>query len=107
NFIARFEAMASESRFSSHAEESLEILAEIFENRRQYERSSHYWRESIRRFGTDKPSWESHNLSQITDGWGTFEPTSAAQAGDPIKLAFWYRNSTHVHFQAYRVDVNR
>lgn len=118
NFISKFEAMARGIEYREFAELAMEELAEIFENRRQYERASRYWKSLVNLSGgqrtidsgsngkgTPIPSWEADRLNQIVESWGRFEDVHPVQVGEPLSLAYWYRNGRQVKFSAYRVDV--
>lgn len=106
NYLKRFQQMVFEPSFSSHAQEALEQLAEIHENRRQCQRAAKYWDDNMRRFPPNALDWEQQRQSQITGNWGKLEETQPFQAGDEIKLGFWFRNATKVDFTAHRIDVN-
>ena len=83
--------------------ESVQRLAVLFENRRQYPRAAEYWQQAI-----DKNSNKPHaqqQLNQIVDNWGRFEPVMAQPAGQGATVDFRFRNGKRVEFTAQRVDV--
>ena len=119
NFIARLERISRNPRYRDYGMLALEELAEIFENRRQYGRAAQYWKllvqqtdgRSMKDSGSDNgkaapvPSWEEARLNQIVKSWGRFEDVQPVQVGEPLNLAYWYRNGRQVAFTAHRVDV--
>jgi uncharacterized protein YfaS (alpha-2-macroglobulin family) len=102
NFIAIYKSL-----------EAFRELAQIFENRRQYERAAHYWRLSMGA-AADVPAPDAppthdearEHLRQILGRWGTFADEEAP-AGRPTSVAFRFRNATSVRFEAHALDVNR
>lgn len=118
NFIERLERISRDVRYRSHATLALEELAEIYENRRQYDRAAHFWKllvqlsggSSVKDNGSDEDdvvskSWEEERLYQIVNSWGRFEDVHPVQVGEPLNLAYWYRNGRQANFTAHRVDV--
>lgn len=102
NFIAIYKSL-----------EAFRELAQIFENRRQYELAAHYWRLSMGA-AADVPAPDAppthdearEHLRQILGRWGTFADEEAP-AGRPTSVAFRFRNATSVRFEAHALDVNR
>ncbi len=117
NFILRLERMSREPKYREFRSLALEELAEVFENRRQYDRAARYWKAlvAIEGEGTTEttpdgetieiPSWEQERLHQIIRSWGRFEDVQPVQVGEPLDLGYWYRNGREVTFTAHRVDV--
>ncbi|MBL0249535.1 MAG: alpha-2-macroglobulin [Elusimicrobia bacterium] len=102
NFIAIYKSL-----------EGFRELAQIFENRRQYERAAHYWRLSMGAAAEvpapDAPPTHDEareHLRQILGRWGTFADEEAP-AGRPTSVAFRFRNATSVRFEAHALNVNR
>ena len=120
NFITKLEKVSRDPRYKDYRTLALEELAELFENRRQYDRAAQYWKllvqltggRSMKDAGSDNgkpapvPSWEEERLDQIVKSWGRFEDVQPVQVGEPLNLAYWYRNGRQVTFTAHRVDVN-
>ena len=85
------------------AKQSLQRLATLFENRRQYDRALTFWK-AYRRF--DKSTADDH-IHQIADNWGTFEPVTSQPAGRNPTVDYRFRNGREVAFTAHRVDLRK
>lgn len=72
-------------------------LAQIFENRRQYDKAAGMW----------KKAGKSHRVDQILGNWGRFEPVMTHPAGEKAKIQFRFRNGTQVHVEAHEIQVAR
>jgi uncharacterized protein YfaS (alpha-2-macroglobulin family) len=109
NFIKIYQQIASNPK-STYAMESLEQLAEIFENRRQYPKAADYWRRLINEFpDADKnkrQGWKDQ-LQQIVGNWGRFEPVTTQPAGKGASVEFRFRNGTAVDFTAHEIKVDK
>jgi uncharacterized protein YfaS (alpha-2-macroglobulin family) len=88
-----------------YAQQALERLANIFANRRQYEKAADCWRQVIERFGPGHNDYRLKQLEQIVGNWGQFEPVMTHPAGRGVTLDFRFRNASSVSFEAYAVDV--
>ncbi|MBN1558213.1 MAG: alpha-2-macroglobulin [Lentisphaerae bacterium] len=106
NFIALYERVAAAGS-DPYAEQALNRLAEIFENRRQYDAAAAFWRRSIDAHGPGNRNWKALRLAQIVDPWGSFEPVLTRPAGQPAAVAYRFRNGRRVRFEAHRLDVDR
>lgn len=106
NFIKLLQEMAAEPK-SGFAENALQRLAEIFENRRQYPRAAGYWQENIKLFGAGNEKWKQQRLEQITANWGRFETVSTQPAGQGATVEFTFRNATAVSFTAQSIDISK
>src|SRR5208283_1244666 len=86
--------------------QALDKLADLFENRRQYERSADYWRQSIA-LG-DPGGNKQKRLDQIEGNWGQFEPIGTQPAG-PVgaTVEFRFRNGKKVSFEAQEINVQK
>ncbi len=89
----------------AHAEDSLNTLAQIFENRRQYDRALEFWTRSIREFGAGNEKWKQKRVDQITGHWGRFEPVMSQPAGRGATVDFVFRNGEGVSFEAHEILV--
>ncbi len=87
------------------AEAATKVLAESFENRRQYPRAAEFWQQSIERYGPGNDKWKTKRLAQILDNWGRFDGTKPGAAGDKATLGFVFRNGNKVEFEAFAIDV--
>jgi len=84
-----------------------EILAQIFENRRQYPRAADYWRTTIARNGPGHDNYRQKRLDQIIQNWGMFEPVMTQPAGQGATVEFRFRNGKKVNFVAYEIDIEK
>lgn len=82
---------------------SIQRLASIFENRRQYPRAAEYWQLSLD--ANFNPTHAKNQLAQITGNWGRFENTMSQPAGSGATVDFRFRNGKRVEFTAHRIDV--
>ena len=87
------------------AENALERLAAILENRRQYPRAAAAWQESIERFGPGHQDRKQKRLDQIVTGWGRFEPCATFPAGRGATVEYRFRNGRQVMLTAHRIKV--
>lgn len=104
NFIKILQQIVEQPQ-TGRGENALHRLAEIFENRRQYDKAAGYWRRSIELYGPGNNSWKNARLDQIVGNWGRFEPTSSQPAGRGVDLEFVFRNATAVDFDARAIDI--
>jgi uncharacterized protein YfaS (alpha-2-macroglobulin family) len=75
-----------------------EMLAQIFENRRQYPKAAEYWK-----LVAGQPG----RVDQIVGNWGQFESVMTQPAGQGATVEFRFRNGRKVHFTAREVDVRK
>jgi uncharacterized protein YfaS (alpha-2-macroglobulin family) len=102
NFIRMFKAMLEDTR-GGYAGNAAQTLAQIYENRRQYDRAVKYW--NI--YETYNRSAARQRIDQITKNWGVFEPAGVQPAGTTPRVEYRFRNSSQVEFVAYRIRVTR
>ncbi len=109
NFIKIYQQIAANPK-SGYALESLEQLAQIFENRRQYPKAADYWRRLIKEFpDADKnrrQGWKDR-LQQIVGNWGQFEQVTTQPAGKGATVEFRFRNGTAVDFTAHEIKIDK
>lgn len=105
NAIKIYQQIIAEPRTGT-VEDSLQALAQIFENRRQYPRAADTWRQSIRQFGVGPNRWKQDRLDQIVNNWGEFEAVSSQPAGQGATVDFRFRNGKKVKFEARAVKVD-
>ncbi|MBM3998777.1 MAG: alpha-2-macroglobulin [Planctomycetes bacterium] len=104
NCIKIFQAIADDPA-TGHGDDALRMLAQIFEDRRQYPRAATYWEKSIRRYGgkNDKQS----RLEQIRGNWGQFEPVLTQPGGEGASVEFRFRNGKKVELEAQRINAEK
>ncbi len=105
-FIATFRAVADRQN-DPFADDSIERLAQIFENRMQYPKAAAVWIESIERFGDDRQKRKRKRYEQITGNWGRFLAAGTQPARGAASIDFRFRNATSVDLTAKRIDVDR
>jgi uncharacterized protein YfaS (alpha-2-macroglobulin family) len=103
NPIKIYQKIADDPR-TGHGEEALGQLASIFENRRQFERATEYFKKSKAAYG-DPNGWKSQRLAQIEGAWGQFESNMTQPAGRGATLDFRFRNGHRVQFEAHEIQV--
>ena len=111
NFIKLYEQVAAEQLNAQEGEglglweQATTELANLFENRRQYARAAHYWKQLSERGGSQQVARD--QLAQITGMWGRFEPVASQPAGMGATIEFRYRNAKRVEFVARRIEVQQ
>ncbi|MFO7900784.1 MAG: MG2 domain-containing protein, partial [Planctomycetota bacterium] len=106
NFIKIYRQVVAAGK-TSYGEQALGKLAQLFENRRQYETAAETWRENIKTYGPGNRNWKKKRLSQIVDPWGMFEHKMQQPAGGGAgaTVPFRFRNGEKVTFTAHAVKV--
>ena len=104
NHIAFYKQLAETK--GDYSQNALEMLAQIFENRRQYPRAVQYVQELIKRFPESKEKPE-EKLEQLTGAMGRFHSTSAQPAGKEAEVGFVFRNGKTVHFKAVEIKLEQ
>lgn len=88
------------------AESSLERVARILADRRQYTRAAETWKECIKKFGVGNNFYRQLELDQIVKSWGRFEPVAVQPARSGGKVDLVFRNGNKIDFQAYAVKID-
>ncbi|SHJ40970.1 hypothetical protein SAMN02745216_01604 [Desulfatibacillum alkenivorans DSM 16219] len=104
NYIAIYKQI--EKSGGSYAQNALESLAQIFENRRQYPKAVKYRKDLIKRFPKSKKE-QNKKLMQLTGALGEFDSCATQPAGREAEVGFTFRNGKKVHFKAVEVDEKR
>ena len=109
NFIKIYKDIADNAK-DGRAERALTALAQIFENRQQYDKAADYWKRNIQTF-RDANKVKHQRLDQIIGNWGQFEALSMQTAGagaeKGAKVDYRFRNGVKVNFEAYEIDVDK
>jgi uncharacterized protein YfaS (alpha-2-macroglobulin family) len=105
NHIKIYQQIVAEPK-TGMAEQALNQLSEVFENRRQYPTSAKYWKENITKFGPGQNNWKQQRLDQIVGNWGQFDGTSSQPAGKGASVGFRFRNGKKVKFDARAIKVD-
>ena len=103
-YIAILRRVAANRADQAAAQSAHNLLATIFENRRQYDKAAAVLVNALELFGN--PQHIQTRLKQITGNWGRFERSDLGAAGEPVKLGFVFRNGDKAHFRARRIDIN-
>ncbi|MDZ4783215.1 MAG: MG2 domain-containing protein [Planctomycetia bacterium] len=106
NYIHIYQKIVDEPA-TGRADEAIEQLASIFENRRQYPKSADQWRRVIKDYGAGNENYRRQRLDQIVKNWGRFEPIASQPAGKGATFEYRYRNGTRVTFEAHALRVGR
>lgn len=106
NYMSLYKQIAA-SDTKRHAERSLDKLAYIFENRRQYDKAARYWQRSIDRFGDGKQQRKQKRINQILENWGKFESSAIHYAGKKATVGFRFRNGTKLNLKSQKLDVQK
>ncbi len=88
---------------TGYAGNASRTLAQIYENRRQYDRALEYW-EIHKDYN---PSPARRRIDQIVKNWGVFESIGTQPAGRTPTVEYRFRNGARVDLKAYRIRVNR
>ncbi|MGD8992444.1 MAG: MG2 domain-containing protein [Desulfobacterales bacterium] len=78
-------------------------LAQIYENRRQYDRAVQYWQ----LYKKWNHTAAQKRIDQIIQNWGVFESGGMQPAGATPRVEYRFRNGRRVAFSAYRIRVKR
>ena len=100
NPIKIFQAIDADP--SGQKDVALQMLATIFENRLQFDRSVGYLKRSIESFG-DEGDGKKRHIDQILGAWGQFEALETRPAGTGATVDFRFRNGKQVHFEAHEI----
>jgi len=108
NFIHVYRTIAAEEK-ASPGTESLQQLASIFENRRQYPQAAKLWQQLLdERRGTDnqRKHWK-QRLDQIVKNWGRFEQIQTQPAGEGATVEYRFRNGDSLQLTANKIKVKK
>jgi hypothetical protein len=87
---------------------ALELLANIYENRRQFRQAASYWKKLLEIAPGERKRSYQESLSQIVGAWGQFEGEyDQAASGEEIELTYRFRNATSVKLEAYKIDAEK
>jgi uncharacterized protein YfaS (alpha-2-macroglobulin family) len=92
---------------TGQGEEALTDLANIFENRRQFDRAADELKRSRVTYGDKNDGWKTKRLDQILGAWGQFDAMVPRAAGRGAAVDFRFRNGRSVHFEAHEVLFGR
>ncbi|HLJ11445.1 MAG TPA: alpha-2-macroglobulin, partial [Planctomycetaceae bacterium] len=106
NHIKIYEQVAARGK-SPQGEAALDVLTQIFEDRRQYVKAAESWKRAIREYGPGRENVRRQRLEQIVGNWGRFEAVPTQPAGKGATVEFRFRNASRVSFAAREVNVEK
>lgn len=108
NYIAILERVFTNEASPDIALQTVEDLATIFRNRRQYEEAAAIYRDALKRLNPSKQlksSWRTQ-LDQIVKNWGRFDGSTTQVPGTGAKLGYVFRNGKQLKLTARKVKFN-
>ena len=84
-----------------------EGLANLFQNRRQYDRAAEYWRIAIKHSSSSNRKSRESSLAQIEQPWGQFGKVLTQPADRGATVDYRFRNGEKVELTAQKIDVER
>jgi uncharacterized protein YfaS (alpha-2-macroglobulin family) len=78
-------------------------LAQIYENRRQYDQAVIYWQI----YKNYNHSAAQQHIDQITKNWGVFEPAGTQPSGTRPSVDYRFRNGRRARFVVHKVRIDR
>jgi uncharacterized protein YfaS (alpha-2-macroglobulin family) len=105
NFIHLFQSVAEKK--STWGERALEQLADLFENRQQYDRAAEYWKKNIADYGPGNNNYKQLRLDQILGNWAAFDPIETKPSGTNASASLLFRNGRKISFDAQEIDVKK
>lgn len=106
NCIKIYRQIAARGK-STPGEQSLDTLAQIFEDRRQYVTAAEGWKRAIADYGPGVNNTRPERLKQIVGNWGRFDGSATQPAGKGATIEFRFRNAKSVSFEAWEVNVEK
>jgi alpha-2-macroglobulin len=85
-----------------YAYDAARTLAQIYENRRLYDRALDYWKI----YQQHNKSEAQRHIDQIIEHWGTFESVGVQPAGRLPTVEYRFRNGLLVNIKAYRIRID-
>ncbi|MHC4873244.1 MAG: alpha-2-macroglobulin family protein, partial [Planctomycetota bacterium] len=101
NHIKAYKDIIAEN--GSYKSSAIQTLAQLYENRLQYEKAVNYWKQYI----VHNKKHAEERINQITNNWGQFEPTASFPKDKGAHLDYKFRNGKEVSFEAYRIDIKQ
>jgi alpha-2-macroglobulin len=93
-------------RGNSHeGAQARDMIAQGYENRRQYVKAAEAWKRAIKEYGGGNN--RSQRLEQIVGNWGRFEPIATQATGTKPTVDFRFRNGDKVTFEAHTIKVDK
>ena len=106
NWIKIYERVAARGK-SDYGAQARDALANVYEDRRQYEKAAQAWQKAIAEYGAGNGSYRQKRLDQIVGNWGRFETVNVQPAGVKSTVEFRFRNGDKVSFEAHAIKVEK
>lgn len=87
---------------SIHMIEANRNLAQVFENRQQYEKAAQFWRNILDKDDDDEQAKEA--LQRIVGSQGDFETIANQPAGSKARIPYVFRNGKSLKLTAYKLN---
>jgi hypothetical protein len=104
NWIKICERVAGRGR-SQPGEQARDMLAQVYEDRRQYVKAAETWKKALAEYGPGLNGQRQKRLEQVVGNWGRFENIQVQPAGQKATVDFRFRNGDKVSFEAFAVNV--
>ncbi len=108
NFVKLFKenAATADPAQKHHAIQASNVLAQLYQNRRQYPKAAKVLRSIIKRYPQEtKENGMQRTLESIIGNWGSFDPISGQTTNEQNIFTYKFRNAQKVTFTAHRIDV--
>ncbi|HZU35120.1 MAG TPA: hypothetical protein VFA18_04385, partial [Gemmataceae bacterium] len=104
NWIRIYKRIAERGR-SDSGEKARDRLANVYADRRQFDKAAAAWKQAIAEYGAGANNSRRNQLDQIVGNWGRFESGEIQPAGQKATVSFRFRNGHKVSFEAQPIDV--
>ncbi len=103
NALKLYKAISGRSK-DAFAAQAADMVAGIYEDRRQYVAAATAWKSALEKFGDDNHRAE--RLRQITGNWATFENVVLQPAGNGATVDLRFRNAKKITFTAHAIKIS-
>jgi len=92
---------------SPSGEHARDMIAQVYEDRRQYVKAAGAWKLAIDEYGRGRNNERQQCLNQIVGSLGRFEPAQMQAPGKNATVDFRFRNGSKVSFEAHAIKVSK
>ena len=89
----------------SYAKSAGDMVAQTYEDRRQYVKAATAWKQAIAKFGDE--NHRQQRLDQIVNNWGRFENLQVQPAGKGATIDLRYRNGKQIAMEAHAINIDK
>lgn len=82
-----------------------DMVAQTYEDRRQYVKAATAWNQAIKKFGDE--NHRQLRLDQIVKNWGRFENLQVQAAGKGATIDLRYRNGKQIALEAHAINIDK